>query len=324
MTQAGLEISGLSVEYPLYGEAPLRAVQALDLTVAPGEVLALVGGMGCGKTTLARAVMGALKPPGRIAAGSIRFAGQELTTLPEAKLRALRGSAIAMIVPNPRGELDPMRTVGEQICGVLRAHLGLSRRAARERALETLADVRIPDPLRRFGAYPHELSGGMAQRVVIAIALACQPRLLISDDATSGLDVTVQAQVLELLATLVAERGTAMLYITRDMGVAANFCDRIAVMHAGRIVEVARRDAFFNGPRHPASATLLAAFAHAPRLRERWARTEPGPAAPGGCGFAAQCVRAAPRCLAEAPRLLGDAHHASACHDPIRHAEHAA
>jgi oligopeptide/dipeptide ABC transporter ATP-binding protein len=234
-----------------------------------------------------------------------------------------------MIVPNPRGELDPLRPVGEQIAAVVRAHLGLSRRDAQERALQTLADVRIPDPRRRYGAYPHELSGGMAQRVVIAIALACEPRFLISDDATSGLDVTVQAQILELLGSLVAARGSAMLYITRDIGVAANFCDRIAVMHAGAIVEVATRDAFFDGPRHPYSATLMAAFAHAPALRARWTRAAPGPEpAPMGCRFAARCVRAMPRCLADGPRLEGalggTLGHAVACHDPIRHRDAAA
>jgi oligopeptide/dipeptide ABC transporter ATP-binding protein len=322
---AGLSIRGLSVEYPAYGAAPLTAVRGLDLDVAPGQVVALVGEMGCGKTTLARAIMGALKPPGRIAAGTIQLDGETLTSLPEHRLRQVRGRLIAMIVPNPRGELDPLRPVGEQIAAVLRAHLGLSRRQARERALQTLSDVRIPDPARRYGAYPHELSGGMAQRVVIAIALACKPRFLISDDATSGLDVTVQAQILELLAGLVAARGTAMLYITRDIGVAANFCDRIAIMHDGAIVESAARDTFFTGPRHPCSATLLAAFAHAPTLRRRWMRATPGPPpGPDGCRFATRCVRAAPYCLEHAPPLAGDADHAVACHLPIDRRECAA
>ncbi|MBS7791692.1 ABC transporter ATP-binding protein [Roseococcus sp. SDR] len=320
MTPA-LSIQGLNVAYPAYGGRSVEAVRGLDLEVGAGEIMALVGEMGCGKTTLARAIMGALKPPGRITAGSIRLGGQDLARLGEAEFRKLRGRDLAMIVPNPRSELDPMRPVGEQIAAVLRAHLGLTRKPARERALATLEAVRIPDPVRRYNAYPHELSGGMAQRVVIAIALACEPRFIISDDATSGLDVTVQAQILDLLARLVSEQRTSMLYITRDIGVAAHFCTRIAVMHRGEVVETADRDAFFSAPRHPYSATLLAAFAHSPALRARWTRPDASAEIPErGCRFALRCVRAMERCATDAPALSVLAPgHAVRCHAPIRH-----
>ena len=317
-----LSIQGLHVAYPAYGGRALEAVRGLDLEVGTGEIMALVGEMGCGKTTLARAIMGALKRPGRITAGSIRMDGQDLARLEEREFRKLRGRDLAMIVPNPRSELDPMRPIGEQIAAVLRAHLGLARKPARERALATLEAVRISDPIRRYNAYPHELSGGMAQRVVIAIALACSPRFIISDDATSGLDVTVQAQILELLANLVSGQRTSMLYITRDIGVAAHFCTRIAVMHRGEVVETAERDAFFSTPRHPYSATLLAAFAHSPTLRARWTRPDASPEIPAqGCRFALRCVRAMARCATDAPALATlDAGHAARCHAPIAHA----
>lgn len=316
-----LSIQGLHVAYPAYGGRAVEAVRGLDLEVGTGEIMALVGEMGCGKTTLARAIMGALKPPGRITAGSIRLGGQDLARLKEHEFRRLRGRDLAMIVPNPRSELDPMRPIGEQIAAVLRAHLGLARKPARDRALATLEAVRIPDPIRRYNAYPHELSGGMAQRVVIAIALACSPRFIISDDATSGLDVTVQAQILELLANLVSGQKTSMLYITRDIGVAAHFSTRIAVMHRGEVVETADRDAFFSAPRHPYSATLLAAFAHSPTLRARWTRPDASAEIPAqGCRFALRCVRAMERCGTDAPALTAlDPGHAVRCHAPIAH-----
>ena len=181
---------------------------------------------------------------------------------------------MAMIVANPRGELNPVLTVGRQIAAVVETHLGIGRREADELALKMLVSVNIPDAKRRFKAYPHELSGGMAQRVVIAMALVCSPRFVISDDATSGLDVTVQAQILDLLRNLVRDSGTSMLYITRDVGVAANFCDRIAILYKGELVEVAPTVSFFSGPLHPYSNMLLAAFSHNPRLRNAWTSAE--------------------------------------------------
>ena len=204
-----LDIEGLNVTYPVYEEESVHAVRDLDLSVRAGEIVGLVGESGSGKTTLARAVMGLLTQPGRIDSGSIRFDGQDMRTLSENQLRAVRGRDIAMVIPNPRSELDPLVPVGKQIAAVARAHLDIRRAEADAMALDMLKAVHIPDPTRRFRAFPHELSGGMAQRVVMAISLVCSPKFVISDDATSGLDVTVQAQVLDLLRTLVREHDTS-------------------------------------------------------------------------------------------------------------------
>lgn len=318
MSHEGLRVRGLDVVYPAYGGQGVHAVRGVDLDVGPSEIVGLVGEMGCGKTTLARAIMGVLRAPGHVTAGDISFGARDLRKLDADSYRRIRGREIAMIVPNPRGELDPLRTVGEQISTVVRTHLNLDRKAARELALETLESVRIPDPLRRYDAYPHELSGGMAQRVVIAIALACSPRFIISDDATSGLDVTVQAQILDLLAGLAVEKQTSMLYITRDIGVASHFCTRIALMYRGEIVESAERDAFFRAPAHPYGALLIAAFAHAPDLGARGMRPELAETGSPACTFAPRCPCASARCLAQAPVLRTIAtDHAVRCHHPI-------
>src|SRR5262249_46471748 len=254
----------------------------LHLEVQAGEIVGIVGGSGSGKTTLARAIMGLLAPPGRIDSGAIRFDGRDMLTLGEERLRAVRGKDIGMVIPNPRSELDPLITVGQQIARMARAHLGVTRRQAEHMALDMLKAVQIPDPKRRFQAYPHELSGGMAQRVVMAISLVCSPKFIISDDATSGLDVTVQAQVLELLRGLVRERQMAMIFITRDIGITAHFCDRVAIIYSGEIVEEAPTDRFFENPAHPYSVLLLSAFAHNPRLREKWQRPPTVPVAGSG------------------------------------------
>ena len=211
-----------------------------------------------------------------------------------------------MVIANPRAELNPVLPVGRQISNIVYYHLGVGRAEADRRALDMLRAVRIPDAERRFRAFPHELSGGMAQRVVIAIALACSPKLVISDDATSGLDVTVQTQVLDLLKRMVGEKDASALFITRDIAITAHFCSRIAVIYAGELVELAPVATFFERPAHPYSIMLLAAFSHSPALRARWTRLPDGdgddvlPA--GGCAFAARCVRRRERCLAEAPR----------------------
>jgi oligopeptide/dipeptide ABC transporter ATP-binding protein len=300
-----LSIQGLNVVYPVYGQRAVRAVRGLDLGIAPGEILGLVGESGSGKTTLARAIMGLLAQPGRIDGGAIGFDGRDMRTLSEDALRAIRGRDIAMIIPNPRGELDPLVTVGRQIASVARAHLDISQAKADELALDMLRAVQIPDPRRRFRAYPHELSGGMAQRVVIAMSLVCSPKFIISDDATSGLDVTVQAQVLDLLRRLVADKRTAMMFITRDIGITAHFCDRVAVIYAGEIVELAPTARFFENPMHPYSVMLLAAFAHNPRLREKWHKPGASLIRSQGraCEYAPRCVHVEAQCNATHPEL---------------------
>jgi oligopeptide/dipeptide ABC transporter ATP-binding protein len=317
-----LDIQALTVAFPRYGAESVPALRAIDLTMDRGEVLGLVGESGSGKTMLARGIMQLVPEPGRIESGRVMFEGRNLLDLGPDELRQMRGRDIAMIISNPRGELDPLQTVGQQIGNVLRAHTGLSREEIRDRVMEILRQVSIPAPERRVNAYPHELSGGMAQRVVMAIALACSPKFIISDDATSGLDVTVQAQVLDLMRDLVIDRGTSLLFITRDIGVTAHFCDRVAVIFAGEIVEEARRESFFENPQHPYTLLLLSAFAQDERLRRYWLGDVTKAASEGyrlpGCKFAERCVRAQPMCRTDAPQLIErQPGHFVRCHFPV-------
>lgn len=303
---AVIEVKDLEVAYHVYGARPTRALRNVSFRIMPGEILGLVGESGAGKSTLARAIMRVIPLPGRIERGEILFMGKELGSLSDAELGKRRGRDLAMIVANPRGELNPLLRIGQQIATVAQVHLGVSRKRGLEMALDMLRAVAIPDPERRLSAYPHELSGGMAQRVVIAMALICGPRFVISDDATSGLDVTVQAQVLDLLRKLVREQKTSMLYITRDIGVAANFCDRVSIIYKGEIVEDAPTEAFFSGPAHPYSNLLFAAFAHDQELRRRWMGTEVAPdgvAAKEPCLYAERCFKRQARCFTEHPVL---------------------
>ena len=274
-----LSVEDLRVVFPTATGQTRTVLRGINLSVKPGEVLGLVGESGAGKTALARSILGVPPAPGRIASGRVIFEGRDILVLPEKELRSLRGRRLAMVVPNPRGELNPTVAIGNQIATMARVHLGLDRKAARARALEMLRAVQIPDPERRMNAYPHELSGGMAQRAVIAIALICDPAFVISDDATSGLDVTVQAQILDLLRKLAAEHHSAMLFITRDVGITAHFCDRVAVLYDGEIMEAASRNTLFLSPAHPYTLLLLAAFSHNPALRQDWSATASEPAA---------------------------------------------
>jgi len=318
--RAILDVADLWVGFPSYRQATQHALRGIDMRIAPGEMIGLVGESGSGKTTLARAVMGLVPPPGVIERGHVLFGGRNLAALGDEERRKVLGRELAMVIPNPRAELNPVQTVGRQISNIAFYHLGATRKEADRIALDMLRAVRIPDPERRFAAYPHELSGGMAQRVVIAIALVCSPKLVISDDATSGLDVTVQAQVLDLLQTMVREKGAATLFITRDIAITAHFCTRIAVIYAGEIVEIAETRSFFARPRHPYSIMLLAAFSHNPALRAKWTRSEESrrATAAGGCAFAARCVRRQPRCEQEAPPLRPSATgHEVRCHFPV-------
>ncbi len=315
-----LQVEDLRVIFPTSSGQTRTVLRGIDLAVRPGEILGLVGESGAGKTTLARSILGTPPVPGRIAAGRVTFEGRDILTLREKELRRLRGHRLAMVVPNPRGELNPTMTVGQQIATMAQVHLGLDRNAARARALDMLRAVQIPDPERRMNAYPYELSGGMAQRAVIAIALICDPAFVISDDATSGLDVTVQAQILDLLRALAAEHGSAMLFITRDVGITAHFCDRVAVLYNGEIMEVASRDDLFLAPAHPYTLLLLASFSHNPGLRRAWSVEQAVPAPPDACIYSGRCPLVQPVCRAEKPPL---AHmttgHAVRCHFPVRH-----
>ena len=288
------------------GRSLLTAVDGVSFSVAAGETLALLGESGCGKSATALGLLRLLPAAGRIVGGQVRFAGRDLLRLPEAEMRGVRGGGMAMIFQEPATSLNPVLTVGHQLSEVLERHLGLAGQAARARALELLTAVGIADPERRLGEYPFQLSGGMKQRVMIAVALAGNPRLLIADEPTTALDVTIQAQILELLRRLQGERAMGMLLITHDLGVVAQMATRVGVMYAGEIVEEAPRAAFFSSPRHPYTQKLFAAL---PNLAQRRGRLETIPGQvpslsemPGGCRFAARCPHAWDRCRQQSPQ----------------------
>lgn len=302
-----LEIEDLAVEF-LTDHGWVRVVDGVSFRVGAGETLGLVGESGSGKTVTSLSVMQLIpRPPGRIVGGSIRFEGRELLGLPEPELEALRGDAIAMVFQESMTSLNPAFTIGDQIGEVVRRHRGVSRREARIRALEVLELVQIPDPEARIDAYPHEFSGGMRQRAAIAMALACDPKLLIADEPTTALDVTVQAQVLDLLRSLQQRLGMGILFVTHNLGVVADLCDRVTVMYAGRIVETANVFDLFERPRHPYTEGLLAAM---PQLGERGQRLAAIPGAPpmpwqmpGGCRFQPRCAYAEAACAEQDVQL---------------------
>ena len=257
MTQL-LEVKDLGVEYVTVGVRN-HALNGVSFSVAAGEMVGIVGESGCGKSTVILATLALTRPGARIVAGSVRFEERELLTLSDKELQEVRGSTIGLVTQDPRGSLNPVMRVGDQIGAVYRAHHRATKDEARKRALELLRMVGINDPERRLQTYPHELSGGMAQRVLIAMALSCTPKLLLADEPTSGLDVTVQAQLLDDLRAAAGAVGSSLLLVTQDLGIVANYCDRVYLMHAGEIVEEARTEVFFEEPAHPASAALLVA-----------------------------------------------------------------
>ncbi len=311
-----LSVEGLSVEV-----GGVRLIEDISFQVAPGEVLGLVGESGCGKSVTAMSVLRLMpEPPSRIASGAIRFGGQDLATLRRKRMRLIRGGQIGMVFQEPMTSLNPTFSVGWQLAEALRLHTKLRGADLRARLLQALVLVGIGAPERRLAQYPHELSGGLRQRVMIAMALACEPRLLIADEPTTALDVTVQLQILELIAKLRRERGMAVLLITHDLGVISAYADRVVVMYAGRIAETGPAGALFRTPRHPYTAGLLAARPRLSGLREKLAPisgTVPPPGArPTGCPFVTRCARQVSRCGAEMPPLAGDGH-AAACWNPL-------
>jgi peptide/nickel transport system ATP-binding protein len=313
-----LEVRDLKT-YFATDEGEYRAVDGVGLTIGPGRTLGVVGESGCGKSVTALSIMGLVpEPPGRIAGGEVRFDGMDLLTLPPADMRELRGNRIAMIFQEPMTSLNPAFRIGDQIAEVVRRHRGVSRRAARERALEMLTRVRIASPELRLDEYPHNLSGGLRQRVMIAMALACDPELLIADEPTTALDVTIQAQILDLMRALREETGTAIMLITHDLGVIAEIADDVVVMYAGKVVERAPTAALFHDPQHPYTVGLLGAI---PRLDGDAARlsTIEGAvptlrAIPAGCRFHPRCPFAVAECRAKEPPLAEvRAGHFAAC-----------
>jgi oligopeptide/dipeptide ABC transporter ATP-binding protein len=286
-----------------------RAVDGVSFTLAPGETLGVVGESGCGKSVTSLSIMGLIpRPPGRIAGGEIRFEGVDLLTLPPAALRERRGNTLAMIFQEPMTSLNPAYTVGDQIMEVLRRHRGMSKAEAREHTIEMLRRVRIPSPEQRVDDYPHKLSGGMRQRVMIAMALACGPKLLIADEPTTALDVTIQAQILDLMRRLRDETGTAIMLITHDLGVIAELARTVVVMYAGRIVERVAVGDLFADPQHPYTVGLLGSIPKLAAEERRLATIEgavPNPTAlPAGCKFHPRCPFAVERCRREEPPLM--------------------
>ena len=312
-----LAIEGLTLEFPRDGTAA-RALDGVSFTVERGRVMGLVGESGCGKSMTALAVMRLVPAPGRITAGRIVFDGVDVLGLPEHAMRGLRGARIAMIFQEPMTALNPVLTAGFQIAEVLRIHRPVSARAAWARAVELLAEVGIPEPAARAHDYPHQLSGGMRQRVMIAMAIACEPALLIADEPTTALDVTIQAEILELLRGLRERHGMGLVLITHDLGVVAEQADRVAIMYAGRIVEEAPTVELFANPLHPYTRALLRSMptlgVHRERLDAIPGNVPDITRRPSGCSFRDRCPLAIPDCAVAPPPLATKrADHTAAC-----------
>ena len=291
-TESLLQLRGVKT-YFYVDDGVVKAVDGVDIYINQGEILGLVGESGCGKSVTSLSIMQLVGPPGKIVEGEILFQGKNLREMPENELTSIRGNDIAMIFQEPGTALNPVQKVGAQIAEVIRRHMGLNKKEALERAVELLKNVRIPDAEQRSHAYPHELSGGMVQRVMIAMALACDPVLLIADEPTTALDVTIQAQILSLIDELLVRSKTAVLLITHDLGIVAHSCDRVAVMYAGNIVEQCNTDDIFHNPKHPYTQGLLESI---PVIGKRTEKLDVIPGAvptlinlPSGCRFAPRC-----------------------------------
>ena len=317
-----LEIKDLSTHIQLT-RSVVQAVGNIDLQIEAGETLGLVGESGCGKSMTGLSIMGLLPPGGSIVSGSIKLNGNELVGLSDAELRKIRGNDIAMVFQDPLTSLDPTKTIGYQVAEPVRLHRGASKEEAMDRAAEVLSLVGLPRPKERLADYPHQLSGGLRQRVMIAMALSCEPKLLVADEPTTALDVTIQAQILALLDDLKSRLGMAMLLITHDMGVIAGHADRTEVMYAGRLVETTDTHTLFEHMHHPYTQALLASI---PRLsqdsRQRLLNIPGLPPdltrPPEGCRYAARCSRATDKCRANEPPLTGEtAAHRFACWHPV-------
>jgi len=314
-----LEVRGLQTQFRSDGGV-VKAVDGVSFDVRAGETMAIVGESGSGKSVTALSVMGLIpNPPGRIVGGEIRFEGQDMLAMGESEMRGIRGDRIAMIFQEPMTSLNPSLTIGRQVGEPIEVHRKEPRKSVRERCVALLRKVRIPDPEQRVDAYPHEFSGGMRQRAMIAMSIACEPQLIIADEPTTALDVTVQAQVLHLLKELTRETNAALVLITHDLGVVARYADRVNVMYAGRIVESGTAREIYNHPRHPYTVGLMNSM---PRLDEdKRESLEPIlgqppdlAALPPGCPFRPRCHYAVERCASERPELEGGSDgHASAC-----------
>ena len=311
-----LEVDDLYTQIPT-ARGTVRAVDGVSLRVEAGEAVALVGESGCGKSMTALSIMRLLRPPGRTVSGIVRFEGTDLLDLPQREMRRIRGARIAMVFQDPMTYLNPLARVGAQIAEAVVLHQAAGAREARSRAIEALERVRVPSPSRTFELYPHQLSGGMRQRVLIAMAVVCRPALLIADEPTTALDVTIQAQIMRLLADLRRELGSALVLITHDLGLVAEFCDRVNVMYAGQIVESADTASLFSAPSHPYTQALLRSTLSTERRSEQFITIEGQPpdlaSPPSGCRFHPRCGQALARCRSDAPAATVTGTRSSRC-----------
>src|SRR5882672_411592 len=302
-----LEVSHLRIEFPTR-RGTLVAVDDISLAIAPGEILGVVGESGAGKSLTGAAIIGLLEPPGRIARGEVKLNGRRIDNLPYEDLRKIRGREIGAVFQDPLTSLNPLYTIGRQLTETITTHLPVSAAEARRRAIDLLASTGIPAPERRFDHFPHQFSGGMRQRVVIALALAAEPKLVIADEPTTALAVSIQAQIIALLKALCREKKTAVLLITHDMGVIAETADRVAVMYAGRIVEVGPVADVIHRPQHPYTSGLMGSIPsmseHAERLTQIDGTMPRLTAIPSGCAFHPRCQQVRERCRRERPDLL--------------------
>ena len=317
MTEPVLSVQNLRVEFTTR-RGVLRAIDGISFDIAKGEVLGVVGESGAGKSVTGNAVIGLIDAPGRIAGGEIRLSGRRIDNLPTEEMRKIRGKRIGMIFQDPLTSLNPLYKIGEQIIETIRTHSSLSESAARKRAIELLAEVGIPAPDKRIDSYPHEFSGGMRQRVVIALAICADPELIIADEPTTALDVSVQAQIISLIRRLGRDHGTAVMLVTHDMGVIAETCDRVAVMYSGRIAEIGPVQDVIRNPLHPYAKGLMGAIPtlaiEADRLVQIPGSMPRLSAIPPGCAFNPRCASAFDRCRTERPEPLTCGEQRVACH----------
>jgi peptide/nickel transport system ATP-binding protein len=316
MTAPLLEVSHLRVEFPSR-RGTLLALDDISFSISPGEVLGVVGESGAGKSLTGSAIIGLLDPPGRIAGGEVRLAGQRIDNLPYEQMRAIRGRRIGAIFQDPLTSLNPLYTIGRQLVETIRTHLPLSETQARARAIKLLQETGIPAAEHRIDQYPHQFSGGMRQRVVIALALAAEPQLIVADEPTTALDVSIQAQIIALIRRLCKEHGAAVMLVTHDMGVIAETCDRVAVMYAGRIVEVGPVADVIHRPSHPYTVGLMGSIPAMDEERERLLQIDGAMprlnAIPTGCAFNPRCPHAFDKCRSERPDLIDAGPTQAAC-----------
>jgi len=316
MTEPLLQVKNLRVEFPTR-RGNLLALDDVSFDIAPGEILGVVGESGAGKSLTGAAIIGLLEPPGRIAAGEVRLEGARIDNLPYERMRAIRGRKIGAIFQDPLTSLNPLYTIGRQLVETISTHLPMNQAQARERAIALLKETGIPAAEARIDQYPHQFSGGMRQRVVIALALAAQPKLIVADEPTTALDVSIQAQIITLLHRVCREHGAAVMLVTHDMGVIAETCDRVAVMYAGRIVEIGPVDAVINAPQHPYTVGLMGSIPSMDQDRPRLLQIDGSMprlnAIPAGCAFNPRCPHAFDRCRSERPDLLDAGVSRAAC-----------